>query len=438
MKSSLLLLQLNEINFDIVDKYLANSKNNEFLNLKYLKNNFKFFHTFGEGKYKNLEPWIQWTSVNLGKTFDEHKIFRLGDIIKHSSQKQIFETIEEKGFKVGAICPMNTENRLVNPSYFIPDPWTETSSDNSKFSNRLSKMLKQSVNDNAAGKLTLSSILTILEILIKTIDFKNTYFLIKLALSSIINPWKKSLVLDYIIHMVHMKFLKKNFSNFSTIFFNAGAHIQHHYLFNSKYINEVSKNPDWYVKSISDPIEDMLQVYDRIIGNYLKILNGENKLIVSTGLRQVPYKMVKFYYRLKQHSSFLKKIGVKFAKVLPRMTRDFEIIFENEHDQRNAKIILQNIKCLNNNLNIFGEIEDRNKSLFVTLNYPNEVKKNDYIKINSELKLNFYNEIVFVAIKNGMHDSKGYVFCSLNSGFKTPSEPIHVSKLHDIILDFFN
>ena len=438
MKSSLLLLQLNEINFDIVDKYLANSENNEFLNLKYLKNNFNFFHTFGEGKYKNLEPWIQWTSVNLGKTFDEHKIFRLGDIIKHSSQKQIFETIEEKGFKVGAICPMNTENRLVNPSYFIPDPWTETSSDNSKFSNRLSKMLKQSVNDNAAGKLTLSSMLTILEILIKTIDFKNTYFLIKLALSSIINPWKKSLVLDYIIHMVHMKFLKKNFSNFSTIFFNAGAHIQHHYLFNSKYINEVSKNPDWYVKSISDPIEDMLQVYDRIIGNYLKILNGENKLIVSTGLRQVPYKMVKFYYRLKQHSSFLKKIGVKFAKVLPRMTRDFEIIFENEHDQRNAKIILQNIKCLNNNLNIFGEIEDRNKSLFVTLNYPNEVKKNDYIKINSELKLNFYNEIVFVAIKNGMHDSKGYVFCSLNSGFKTPSEPIHVSKLHDIILDFFN
>ncbi len=437
MKSSLLLLQLNEINFDIVDKYLANSNQNEFLNFKYVRKNFKFFNTFGEEKYENLEPWIQWTSVNLGKTFDEHKIFRLGDITNYPFEKQIFETLEEKGLKVGAICPMNTENRLVNPSYFIPDPWTETLSDNSKFSNRLSKMLKQSVNDNASGKLTFSSILTILEILIKTIDIKNTYFFIKLAVSSIIYPWKKSLVLDYLIHMVHMKFIKKKFSNFSTIFFNSGAHIQHHFLFNSKYINEISKNPNWYIKSSSDPIEDMLRVYDRIIGNYLKILDEENKLMISTGLRQVPYKMIKFYYRLKKHSSFLSKIGIKFVKVLPRMTRDFEIIFENEHDQRNAKVILQNIRCLNNDLKIFGEIEDRNKSLFVSLNYPNEIKKNDYIKINSDLKLNFYNEVVFVAIKNGMHDSKGYVFCSPNLGFKAPSEAIHVSKLHDIIVDHF-
>ena len=84
----------------------------------------------------------------------------------------------------------------------------------------------------------------------------------------------------------------------------------------------------------------MLRVHDRIIGNYLKILDEENKLIISTGLRQVPYKMIKFYYRLKKHSSFLNKIGIKFVKVLPRMTRDFEIIFENEHDQRNAKIKL--------------------------------------------------------------------------------------------------
>tara|TARA_Y100000768_G_scaffold63599_1_gene43700 strand:- start:328 stop:1641 length:1314 start_codon:yes stop_codon:yes gene_type:complete len=437
MKSSLLFLQLNEINFDIVDEYLANSKKNKFLNLKYIKNNFNFFHTFAEEKYENLEPWIQWASVNLGETFNEHKIFRLGDIVSNSSKKQIFEIIENRGYKVGAICPMNAANRLTNPSYFIPDPWTETFSDNSKFSNKLSAMLKQSVNDNASGKLTLNSKFTIIETLIKTLDLQNTYFIIKLIFSSIKNPWKKSLVLDYLIHMVHMKFLIKKFSNFSSIFFNAGAHIQHHYLFNSKHINQTPKNPKWYVKPNSDPIEDMLEVYDRIIGNYLKKFNKGNKLIISTGLRQVPYKMVTFYYRLKDHSSFLKKIGINFLKVSPRMTRDFEIIFNNENDQKNAKKILQDIKCIKNNFCIFGEIEDRKKSLFVTLNYPNEVKKDDYLKINNDLKLNFLNEIVFVAIKNGMHDSKGYVFYSPNSNFKKPSESIHVSKLHDMILSYF-
>ena len=79
----LLLIQLNEINFDLVDKYLSASKKNKFNNLKFIRNNYKTFDTYAEDDYENLEPWIQWTSVYLGKKFNQHKIFRLGDIIKH-------------------------------------------------------------------------------------------------------------------------------------------------------------------------------------------------------------------------------------------------------------------------------------------------------------------------------------------------------------------
>ena len=131
MSLKLLFIQLNEINFEIVEKYLSYSNKNEFLNLKYIKNTYKSFETFSENEYKNLEPWIQWTSVYLGKNYNQHKIFRLGDIVNFPNEKQIFEKIESKGFKVGAISPMNAENRLKNPSYFIPDPWTNTHSDSS-------------------------------------------------------------------------------------------------------------------------------------------------------------------------------------------------------------------------------------------------------------------------------------------------------------------
>ena len=225
--------------------------------------------------------------------------------------------------------------------------------------------------------------------------------------------------------------------NFSSIFLNAGAHVQHHYFFNTKHIKDLPKNPKWYIDSSSDPIEEMLEVYDQIIGDYLKFSKNDNQLLISTGLRQVPYNIIKFYYRLKNHSSFLNKIGLKFLKVLPRMTRDFEITFDNDIDLINAKRILENIKCKKKNLNIFSEIEERNKSLFVILTYPHEVKKNDYIIVNDDVTLNFQNEVLFVAIKNGMHDSKGYVFCSPNCNFKIPSESVHVSQLHDMILSYF-
>ena len=42
MSLKLLLIQLNEINFDIVDKYLAVSNKNKFLNLRHLKKNIIF------------------------------------------------------------------------------------------------------------------------------------------------------------------------------------------------------------------------------------------------------------------------------------------------------------------------------------------------------------------------------------------------------------
>ena len=179
MSLKLLLIQLNEINFDLVDKYLSKAKKNKFYNLRIIKDTFKSFNTYAEDKYENLEPWIQWASVNLGKKFNQHKIFRLGDIVNFPKEKQIFEKIEDKGFKVGVVSPMNTENRLKNPSYFIPDPWTDTHSDNSSFSKRLLKMLKQTVNNNSSGKLSFNSVMIIIEIILKTLHYKKSIFLFK-------------------------------------------------------------------------------------------------------------------------------------------------------------------------------------------------------------------------------------------------------------------
>ena len=75
--------------------------------------------------------------------------------------------------------------------------------------------------------------------------------------------------------------------------------------------------------------------------------------------------------------------------------------------------------------------------MFVTLTYPNEIKKNDYIIVNNDLLLNFFNEVVFVAIKNGMHDTKGYAFSTPSVDLEIPKEKVHVSKIHNIILNYF-
>ena len=152
MEKKLIFLELNEINFDVVKEYISSGEKLESFK-KIINRNF--IHTSSEEEYELLEPWIQWPSIHTGKKYEDHKIFRLGDIIKFK-ESQIFEEIEAQGFKVGALSPMNTENRLNNPSYFIPDPWTNTHSDNSFLSKTFTSVIRQIVNDNSESKLLLS------------------------------------------------------------------------------------------------------------------------------------------------------------------------------------------------------------------------------------------------------------------------------------------
>ncbi len=427
----LILLQLNEINFDIVKKYI---------NQGYTLSNFKkilrknFITTSSEDIYENLEPWIQWVSVHTGLPYNDHKVFRLGDIVNHQ-HTQIFEKIEQAGFKVGAISPMNAKNNLKSPEYFIPDPWTQTPSDKSYVSKILSEAIAQAVNDNADSKLTISSIFKLLIVFILVIPLKSKISLALFSLTTFFKPWRKSLVLDKYLFEIHQSYFKKKNVNFSSLFLNAGAHIQHHYFFNSHVISDNKlTNPTWYIKPDKDPIYDMLLIYDSIIGKI--IFQKDTEVMIATGLSQKPYNRNKFYYRLKNHSNFLKKMKIKFKNIYPRMTRDFLITFHSENELQKACEKIKGIK-VNNTDFLFEEIEIRNLEIFVTLTYPFEILQNTKCKLNS-YTIDLYNEVVFVAIKNGMHQSKGYVYLSDGIKKSLPIEGGHVSNLNSTILNYFN
>ena len=68
----LILLELNEINFDVVSYYLVQGvRLPGFQHLIEKGLNI----TESEPDYERLEPWIQWPSVHTGKTYDEHSVW---------------------------------------------------------------------------------------------------------------------------------------------------------------------------------------------------------------------------------------------------------------------------------------------------------------------------------------------------------------------------
>ena len=327
MKKPIVLVELNEINFDVVKNYVDREPG-QFQNLQALFEK-KMVRTVAENKYEENEPWIQWVSVHTGLTFAEHRVFRLGDIIKEKPP-QIYEYLEGKGLRVGAISPMNTANVMLNPSYFIPDPWTLTPPDSSLWSRLVHRAVSQAVNDNSKSKISLTTALIIALSMLVCVSVKDYAYYFKKLIGSRSKPWMKALVFDLFLNDLHKYLFQKQKPDFSSLFLNAGAHIQHHYFFNAEPVIKTQsiKNPAWYLDPKFDPIRDMLIVYDAILKDYVS--NRDIELMVVTALSQNPFDKEEFYYRLSEHSEFLDKLMVTYSSVQPRMTRDFLIEFSDK------------------------------------------------------------------------------------------------------------
>jgi len=429
----LILLELNEINFDLVQQYLA-ADVTRFPALRKLLSG-AHIRTTCENKYEELEPWIQWASVHTSKTYVEHGVFRLGDMVG-SDVPQIFEQLEQAGYKVGAISAMNAENRLKQPAYFIPDPWTQTPADSSWWSQSLGQAVAQAVNDNAQARITLKSAMQVALGLLRfaRVGHYGKYF--SLIAASRRKPWLKALVLDLLLHDVHWGMFNTKRPNFSTLFLNAGAHIQHHYFFNAEPLrkNAHSKNPAWYVAEHEDPLADVLSLYDMIVGEYFA--RTDTDVVMATGLAQRPYDRVKFYYRLNDHADFLRGLGITFSGVFPRMTRDFLIEFENVQQALAAQHVLASVRVDADDAPLFGEIDNRGNSLFVTLTYPNEITAATRYRV-SDRRLPLLPEVSFVAIKNGMHQEEGFAFFSSGIAPYAPPDRAHVAQLGNSVKKYF-
>ena len=424
-KKKLLLIQLNEINFDLVREYSKEFK------FKFFNNEFfrKLLITNSEEKYELLEPWIQWVSIYTGKRADSHQIYRLGDIKKYNGET-VFNIIEKLSKSIGVVCSMNLENNLKKPKYFFSDPWTKTFSGPGKIIKFISNTISDVVNLNSHKSIPKLLYCKTFIVLLLSFRFKNIYLYSKLIFN-FKKKWNKALLLDLMLHDLHLDLIKKHKTDFSSIFFNAGAHIQHHYFFNSKHFRQKNlTNPKWYIKKKYDPILDMILFYDKILSEYKEL--NKYEIILATGLSQEPYNRVKYYYRLKNHADFFKNLNINFLKIEPRMTRDFLVIFKDDNEKNSA---IQKLNKLNqvNKKEIFS-FEDRNNSIFVTLKLHEEVNKNEQILIQDEKKMLIKDHIVFVALKNGMHNSKGYFYSTFDEG----EEINNITQIDKKIINFFS
>ena len=425
-----ILLELNEINFDYIEYYIGKDK---LPNFGKLIRKYGVRRTTSESKYEEIEPWIQWVTAHTGLTLSEHGIFRLGDI-EDRDLEQIWESLEASGISVGAVSPMNASNRTKDAKFFVPDPWTNTRITGSFLLRKLYGAISQAVNENARSRIAVSSVFWLIAGAIAYARPSNYARYLSLAITASPRPWNKAMFLDLLLSDLFVKLTKRKRPMFATLFLNAGAHIQHHYLFNSPAYQGDQKNPTWYADPKDDPVFSVYHAYDLLLDTLGKRFPNA-RLIVATGIHQDPHPHVTFYWRLKGHAKFLRLLGIEFEEVLPRMSRDFLIRCKDQDQARAAARVLREAKG-QDGLELFS-VDNRGTDLFVMLVYPKDISEDFRITANGKPIEDFREHVSFVAIKNGQHNGHGYL---IDSGHivEQPASSLPLRSLPDVVKAAFS
>lgn len=403
MSPSVITLELNELDFELVRKYAASGELPTFAKLLA---GHDLVETTAEAEYSHLEPWIQWVTAHTGLTFAEHHVFRLGDIVNHQLP-QLWEILEKRhSLRVGAISPMNASNVLENPAFFLPDPWTRTRVTGTWDLKLLAEAVVQAVNDNSHGRITLGSYLRLAAGAAVNVQLANLARYGELAVSSRTKKWRKALILDLLLSDAFIRHCRVSNPDYASLFLNAGAHIQHHYMFSSQHYDGPLENPRWYLEAGVDPVADAYRTYDRILENVLRAF-PRTRLLLCTGLSQTPNDRMIHYYRPRHHAELLRTLGIGgFTEVQPRMSRDFLIVFEDARGADAAARVLSGYRAPDGGP-IFS-VENRGNTLFCMLCYTGEIDEQFEITGNGRTIARFSSLISHVSIENAIHRTIGY------------------------------
>lgn len=395
-------LELNEINFDYVEKYCAKGL---LPNFAAILERHDRIATDALAQHPALEPWIQWPTVYSGLSHERHGIFRLGDAVG-AQLVQIWEHLEAAGLKVGAIMPMNGTNRCKSAPFFLPDPWTGGEPVGDDDTIRLYHLLGAMTRENAHdGGGTLRSIKVLLPLAYRFLKLRSLPQLIMLSLLSFRFKWAKAIVLDRLLADVFMTLWRRHKPDYASLFLNAGAHIQHHHTYDSAVYEGDQRNPAWYKGKAAeiDPLLTVYEAYDRIIGDIQTF--DDNRVIITTGLSQTPNRKPHYQYRLIDYPGFLSAIGCRNFEVMPRMSRDFLVTFQDRADLLDALRKLTEFRVAGKPL---FSADDRGTSLFCQVAYFGPPQDLDPITFEGGAADPWAKHIVLVSIENAIHKPTGY------------------------------
>ena len=374
---------------------------------------------------QGLDPWVQWVGVHCGKPTEIHGIRRLG-ATRMQRLPQIWHAVAAKGHTWGVWGPMNAPmGDSAGACFFMPDPWSF---------------------DEAAYPQYLNDVLALPRYVAQNylkIDYKRAFMAALRLARFFAPPWHWDLLarfsahftagiatagpnvhtfttlIDYLSVLCFIKLRREHRPDFSLIFLNHIAHLQHQF---------------W--SPSSKPHTEMalgLKLADAMIGLLLADRRTGEAFLMMNALKQMNVADKGFYvYRQIQPQEAIEALGITGGHVEQCMTHDATILFSHKKSADNACAILD-LCNLSDGHKAFQVERQSDTRVFYQLAFEHKVSTDTFLICGSS-RWRFYDVFELVCERTGAHIPEGDVY---REGLTLP-EHMHNHEIFEHLLQFFD
>jgi hypothetical protein len=337
IRRKILLIELNEITWTLIDPMIAAGQLPTFARLKQ------------EGAWSApmsvdlpplLEPWITWTTLYTGRRQAEHNVYFLQQPPESIKAKRIWEVCNDHGLRVGvygSLCswPPRPVNGFYVPDTFAPDSAThpEKLRPIQEMNLTYTRAVRlEAERDGLRFKARLGARLLRLGLSFRTASRVARQLALERANPELL--WRR-VALQPLLNFDFFARLYRNYRpDFASFHTNHVAHYQHTYW--------RAMQPDFFPQS-SGPEEQRIyggavahgyRVADELLGNILRLLDRHTVLIVASSMGQQPYvsslKNGKPVRQIRSLKKLMELISVPDIRTLSTMSDQFNIYAQDE------------------------------------------------------------------------------------------------------------
>lgn len=382
-------------------------------------------HTADEIEHQGLDPWVQWVGVHTGRPTIDHNIRRLG-LTSKQGKSQIWNMIAQRGGTWGVWGVMNAPMASSDGTlFFMPDPWSFEEKAYPPYLNDLLALPRYAAK-NYLEMRPLELVRAGLRL--------GRYFaapsrwsdipviarwLLKGTLTAGFNMHTLTTLVDYIGVRQFIRLKRKGHPDFSVIFLNHIAHLQHQF---------------WRRGDLFDPnMKFGLLMCNEMLNLIFKHLDDGEAVLIANGMRQKNVHGDGWcVYRQKSAEGMLRALGIDFDKVEQCMTNDANILFKDPATADQAMLILSSTIVQETGKPIFYCERETTTQVFYQLSLDDRVAPGTSIA-SGERRIPFDQVLELICERTGAHEQNGDAFAE---GIVIPDK-MHNHELHHVILRHF-